>query len=58
MEQKGSFESWQLCGDGDPFWVAQSRKDEDVGVIKRSFTLAECLDNQGSLSDFLQLKQG
>lgn len=22
-EQKGSFQSWQLCGDGHPSWVAQ-----------------------------------
>lgn len=43
MEQKGSFQSWQLCGDGDPFWAAQSRRDEDVGAINSSFALADYL---------------
>lgn len=43
MKQKGSFQSWQLCGDGDS---TESRRDEDVAAINSSFTLAEYLDNQ------------
>ncbi|RMC11321.1 hypothetical protein DUI87_11440 [Hirundo rustica rustica] len=35
----------------------ESRRDEDVGEINNSFTLAEYFDNQRSLLDFLQLKQ-